>query len=100
MELRPLNGLGLPLTDRGSCASVHPEMAGFVLAAVDAIRHADRVGAFPLIDKSRRVLPDQDGARCCNETATVGLKMTGEKLRNLPVAILPTSALAGDCVNW
>ena len=57
------------------------QLRRFVIATVDAIGHADRIGAFPLIGEFRRVLQDQDGARRCNETATGGLEMTSENVR-------------------
>lgn len=66
---------------------VHPETPGFVLAAVDAIRHADRIGAFPLIGKFRRVLQNQDRAGRCDKAAAGRLEMAGENIRLLDAVV-------------
>lgn len=60
---------------------VHPETPGHVLAAVDTIRHADRIGALPLIRKFRSALLNEDRSGHGNVTTACGLEMAGENVR-------------------
>ena len=59
---------------------VHPETAGFVLAAVDPVGDADLLGPLPLVGKLRRVLEHQDRPTRRGKAALGRLKMTCQDL--------------------
>ena len=68
--------------------------AGFVLAAVDAIGDADRLGALALEGELGRVLEDQDRALGRGEALARRLEVAGEDLR-LADPIIGEEAVGG-----
>src|SRR5712692_6850788 len=60
---------------------VHPETAGFVLAAVDPVGDADLLGPLQLVRKLRRVLEHQDRPLRRGKAAPGRLKITCQDLR-------------------